>query len=97
MPTSTPPPAPGRPAFAKSFGGSSGIAQRFLSFGGRTGVASLAGGLSAAESSPVAAIETATHRALARHGAAALECGAAEGSSRLERPVRRHVDAGRRA
>ncbi len=79
-----------RPAFTHWIQSSNNVTQQFLAFGDRPDVVSLAGGLPAAELYPLEAIQLATQRALARHGAGALEYGAVEGL-----PALRHLIAER--
>jgi len=82
-----------RPAYAEWLQSTNNISQQFLAFGGRADVVSLAGGLPAAELYPVAAIQAATERALAKHGTAALEYGAIEGFPGLRQLIAARVSA----
>lgn len=82
-----------RPAYAQWLQSTNNISQQFLAFGSRADVVSLAGGLPAAELYPVAAIQAATQRALARHGTAALEYGAIEGFPALRQLIAARVSA----
>ena len=82
-----------RPAYAEWLQSTNNISQQFLAFGSRADVVSLAGGLPAAELYPVAAIQAATERALARHGTAALEYGAIEGFPGLRQLIAARVSA----
>jgi len=66
---------PARPGFAAWLRSRNDITPQFLAFGGRPDAVSLAGGLPAAELYPIAAVEEATRRALARHGSAACSSG----------------------
>ena len=80
-----------RPAFTGWIQSGNNVTQQFLAFGGRADVVSLAGGLPAAELYPLQAIQAATERALARHGAAALEYGAVEGLPALRQLIAERV------
>ncbi len=80
-----------RPALTQWIQSSNNVTQQFLAFGGRADVVSLAGGLPAAELYPLEAIQAATHRALARHGASALEYGAVEGLPALRQLIAERV------
>jgi 2-aminoadipate transaminase len=72
-------PGSSRPAFAQWIRSSNNVTQEFLSFGGRSDMISLAGGLPAAELYPIREIQAAVETALAKHGTAALEYGTVEG------------------
>jgi 2-aminoadipate transaminase len=72
-------PGSGRPAFAQWIRSSNNVTQQFLSFGGRSDVVSLSGGLPAAELYPIPEIQAMAQRALGKHGTAALEYGPVEG------------------
>jgi 2-aminoadipate transaminase len=76
-----------RPGYARWLRSSNNISQQFLAYGGRADVVSLAGGLPAAELYPVEAIQSAAHRALERHGSAALEYGSIEGLPALRQLI----------
>ena len=76
-----------RPAFTDWIQSSNNVTQQFLAFGSRPDVVSLAGGLPAAELYPLEAIQAATQRAMARHGASALEYGAVEGLPALRQLI----------
>jgi 2-aminoadipate transaminase len=82
-----------RPGCAQWLKASNNISQQFLAFGGRPDVVSLAGGLPAAELYPLAAIQSATQRALERHGPAVLEYGAIEGFPALRRLIAARISA----
>ncbi|CAN7528100.1 PLP-dependent aminotransferase family protein [Bosea sp. LjRoot9] len=82
-----------RPGCAQWLKTSNNISQQFLAFGGRPDVVSLAGGLPAAELYPLAAIQSATQRALVRHGPAVLEYGAIEGFPALRQLIAARISA----
>jgi 2-aminoadipate transaminase len=81
----------GRPSLAHWLRSSNNITQQFLSFGGRSDVISLAGGLPAAEFYPIAEIKAAAQSALSKHGAAALEYGPVEGLPALRALIARRI------
>lgn len=93
MTISKSPAAGNRPGCAQWLKTSNNISQQFLAFGGRPDVVSLAGGLPAAELYPLAAIQSATQRALERHGSAVLEYGAIEGFPALRRLIAARISA----
>jgi 2-aminoadipate transaminase len=80
-----------RPTFAQWIRSSNNVTQQFLSFGGRSDIVSLAGGLPAAELYPVAEIQSAVERALTKQGAAVLEYGPVEGLQALRELIARRI------
>jgi 2-aminoadipate transaminase len=82
-----------RPGYARWLQSSNDMSQQFLAVSSRPDVVSLAGGLPASELYPIEAIRSASHRALDRHGAAALEYGSIEGFPALRRLIAARVAA----
>jgi len=80
-----------RPPLAQWLRSSNNITQQFLSFGGRSDVISLAGGLPAAEFYPIPEIQAAAQSALSKYGAAALEYGPVEGLPALRALIARRI------
>jgi 2-aminoadipate transaminase len=93
MPCSEIHPGSTRPAFAQWIRSGNNVTQQFLSFGGRSDVVSLAGGLPAAELYPVAEIQAAVERAISKHGAAAMEYGPVEGLPSLRALIAQRLSA----
>jgi 2-aminoadipate transaminase len=81
------------PALAHWLRSSNNITQQFLSFGGRSDLISLAGGLPAAELYPVQEIAAASQRALATFGPTALEYGPVEGLPALRTLIAERTSA----
>jgi 2-aminoadipate transaminase len=83
----------GRPSLAHWLRSTNNITQQFLSFGGRSDLISLAGGLPAAEFYPIAEIKAAAQSALSKYGAATLEYGPVEGLPALRALIARRISA----
>jgi 2-aminoadipate transaminase len=91
--TSQTQPVTARLSLADWIRSSNNVTQQFLSFGSRTDLVSLAGGLPAAELYPIAEIQAATQRALQKHGTVALEYGPVEGLPALRDLIAKRVSA----